>query len=96
MEILQMESRVWNDDNLFDLTLFLTHWPKYVCPDWKLILFKRPYWTRVVLSVDYENPTPLEDAQEIFRITAPRLLEVSMGTITPRATVTIRTWRKKT
>lgn len=78
MEILQMESRVWNEENPFDLTLFPYALAK-VCPDWKLILFKRPYWTRVVLSVDYENPTPLEDPQEIFRITAPRLLEVSIG-----------------
>ena len=51
-----------------------------VCPDWKLDLLERPYyWTHVVLSVDYECTTLLEDAEEIFQITAPRFLEVLIG-----------------
>ncbi|KIM41151.1 hypothetical protein M413DRAFT_28216 [Hebeloma cylindrosporum] len=79
MENQQMENRVWNEAHLFDRTLFPYALAK-VCNDWKHILLQRPYyWTRVVLSVDYENATPLEDAEEIFRITAPRLLEVSIG-----------------
>lgn len=95
VEILQMVSRVWNEENPVDFLLFPYALAK-VCPDRKPILLKRPYyWTRVVLSVDYENPTPLEDAQEIFRITAPRLLEVSIRHYMPRKTITIRTWRKK-
>ena len=77
METLQMESRVWNEEyHPFGRKLF----PYALCPDWKLILLQRPYyWTRVVLSVDSKCATPLEDAKETFRITAPRFLEVSIG-----------------
>ena len=80
METLQMESRVWNEEyHPFGRKIF-PYALAEVCPDWKLILLQRPYyWTRVVLSVDSKCATPLEDAKETFRITAPRFLEVSIG-----------------